>query len=140
MRCSQQLLQGLERFITLCIPHKFLIFLQKISDGFGNLGEVWNKPAIVASQAEKTADLMHNPWWLLIKHRSNLAHIHRYSVMRYHVTQELNFGQPELTLAELRIQLMITQSLKHNVEMPFMLFLTLRKDQDVIYEDNDKLV
>jgi hypothetical protein len=39
-RCSQQLLQGLQRFITLCIPDKFLLFLQKISDGFGNLGEV----------------------------------------------------------------------------------------------------
>jgi hypothetical protein len=61
MRCSQQLFQGLECFITLCIPDKFLIFLQKISDGFGNIGEVWNKHAIVASQAEKTADLMHNP-------------------------------------------------------------------------------
>jgi hypothetical protein len=56
------------------------------------------------------------------------------------VTQELNFGQPELALAELRIQLMITQSLKHNVEMLFMLFLTFRKYQDVVYEDHDKLV
>jgi hypothetical protein len=56
------------------------------------------------------------------------------------VTQELNFGQPELTLAELCIQLMITQSLKYNVEMLSMLFLTFRKDQDVINEDHDKLV
>jgi hypothetical protein len=30
------------------------------------------------------------------------------------MTQELNFAQPELALAELRIELMITQSLKHN--------------------------
>jgi hypothetical protein len=35
---------------------------------------------------------------------------------------------------------MITQSLKYNVEMLFMLFPTLRKDQDVINEDHDKLV
>jgi hypothetical protein len=35
---------------------------------------------------------------------------------------------------------MITQSLKHNAEMLFMLFLTFRKDQDVVYEDHDKLV
>jgi hypothetical protein len=56
------------------------------------------------------------------------------------VTQELNFGQPELALAELRIRLMITQSLKHNAEMLFVLFLTFRKDQDVINEDHDKLV
>jgi hypothetical protein len=95
---------------------------------------------IVASQAEKAADLMHSPWRLPIQHHSNLARIHGYSVRRYHVNQELNFGQLELTLAELCIQPMITQSLKHNVEMLFMLFLTLRKDQDVINEDHNKLV
>jgi hypothetical protein len=49
-------------------------------------------------------------------------------------------GQPELTLAKLRIQLMITQSLKYNVEMLFMHFPTLKKDQDVINEDHNKLV
>jgi hypothetical protein len=56
------------------------------------------------------------------------------------MTQELNFGQLELALTELRIQVMITQSLKHSVEMLFMLFLTLRKDQDVINKGHDKLV
>jgi hypothetical protein len=56
------------------------------------------------------------------------------------MTQELNFAQPELALAELRIEPMITQSLEHNAEMLFMLFITLRKDQDVVNEDHDKLV
>jgi hypothetical protein len=56
------------------------------------------------------------------------------------MTQELNFTQPELTLAKLHIKLMITQSWKHNVEMLFMLFLTLKKDQDDVNEDHDKLV
>jgi hypothetical protein len=35
---------------------------------------------------------------------------------------------------------MITHSLKHNAKMLFMLFLTLRKEQDVINEDHEKLV
>jgi hypothetical protein len=56
------------------------------------------------------------------------------------VTQQLNFAQPELALAELCIELMITQSLKHNAKMLFMFFLTFRKDQDIINEDHDKLV
>jgi hypothetical protein len=56
------------------------------------------------------------------------------------VTQELNFAQPELALAELRIELMFMQSLKHNAEMLFMFFLTFRKDQYIINEDHDKLV
>jgi hypothetical protein len=56
------------------------------------------------------------------------------------MTQEWNFAQPELTLLVLGIKLMITQSLKHNAEMPFVLFLVLGIDQDVINEDHDKLV
>jgi hypothetical protein len=75
-----------------------------------------------------------------LHHALHSRQISPLSLRRYHVTQELNFGQPELTLAELRIQLMITQSLKCNAEMLFMLFLTLRKDQDVINEDHGKLV
>jgi hypothetical protein len=66
-RCSQQVLQGLERFIMLCISDKFLL-LQKISDGVGNLGEVQNKSMTIASQAEKTANLMHSPWRLPIQY------------------------------------------------------------------------
>jgi hypothetical protein len=53
------------------------------------------------------------------------------------MTQELNFVQPELALAKHCIKLMITQLRKHNTEM---LFLTLRKDQDDVNEDHDKLV
>jgi hypothetical protein len=60
-RCSQQLLQGLEHFITLRILNKLLIFLQKISNGFDNFGEVWNKSVIVAREAEKAVNLMHSP-------------------------------------------------------------------------------
>jgi hypothetical protein len=56
------------------------------------------------------------------------------------MTQQLIFTQPELLFAELDIKLTITQLLKHNAEMLFMLFLTLRKNQDVINEDHDKHV
>jgi hypothetical protein len=56
------------------------------------------------------------------------------------MNHELNFAQPDVTLAKLRIRLMIMQLRKHTAEMLFMLFLTLRKDQDVVNEDHDKLV
>jgi hypothetical protein len=56
------------------------------------------------------------------------------------MTQEWKFAQPELTLVVLHIELMITQSLEHNAQMPFMLFLVLQIDQDVINEDHDNFV
>jgi hypothetical protein len=51
-----------------------------------------------------------------------------------------NFLQPESTLAELGIELMVSKSLQNNSEMLRMLLFTLRIDQDVINEDHDKLV
>jgi hypothetical protein len=64
--CSQQLLQSLECFITLCIPDILHIFLQNISDGFSDLREFQDESSIITSQSEETTDLMHNPWWLPI--------------------------------------------------------------------------
>jgi hypothetical protein len=38
-----------------------LIFLQKISDEFSNLREVWGESSIIISQPEETMNLMHSP-------------------------------------------------------------------------------
>jgi hypothetical protein len=43
-----------------------LLLLQKIDDGFGNLGEVWDEPSVLTRKPEETADLMHSPWRLPI--------------------------------------------------------------------------
>jgi hypothetical protein len=56
------------------------------------------------------------------------------------MSKKWNFLQPESTLAELGIELMVPKSLQNNVEMSRMLFIILGVDQDVINEDNDKLV
>jgi hypothetical protein len=42
------------------------------------------------------------------------------------MTQEWYFLDPELTLAELGVQLMISQMLKYNSEVIFMFFHTLQ--------------
>jgi hypothetical protein len=56
------------------------------------------------------------------------------------MSKKWNFLQPESTLAELDIELMVTKSLQNNSEMLRMLFFTLGIDQDVINEDHDKLL
>jgi hypothetical protein len=63
----------------LGILDNFLLFIQKITNGFGNLGEVQNKTVIVATQAEKTMKVMHSPLRLPIQYLSNLSQIHGYS-------------------------------------------------------------
>jgi hypothetical protein len=56
------------------------------------------------------------------------------------MSKKWNFLQPESTLAELGIELMVLKSLQNNAEMLRLLFFILGVDQDVVNEDHDKLV
>jgi hypothetical protein len=56
------------------------------------------------------------------------------------MSKKKNFLQPESTLAEFGIELIVSKSLQNNAEMSCMLFFTLGIYQDVIDKDNDKLV
>ena len=56
------------------------------------------------------------------------------------MTQEWNFLQLEVTLAEFGIKLVLSQTLKYYVKMMSMFFLILRVDQDIINEDHDELI
>jgi hypothetical protein len=55
------------------------------------------------------------------------------------VAKKWYFLQPERTLAEPGIKLMVTKSLQDNTKVLFMLFFILGVDQDVVNEDYDKL-
>ena len=52
--------------------------------------------------------------------------------------EEWNLINPELALAELSIQLMLPQSLQHEPQMLFMLYLCLGEDQNIINENHHK--
>jgi hypothetical protein len=56
------------------------------------------------------------------------------------MTQELYLIDPELTHAKLHIQLMVSHLLKHDLEMLFMFFCTLRVHKDAVNEHHNKLV
>jgi hypothetical protein len=56
------------------------------------------------------------------------------------VTQEWYLLDPEPTLAELGVQLMLSQTLKYNSEVIFKFFHTLRMYQNVVNEHYDELV
>jgi hypothetical protein len=70
----------------------------------------------------------------------NLAWINCNTLSGDDISKKRNFLQPESTIAELGIELMVMKSLQNHSEMLRMLFFTLEIDQDVINEDHDKLV
>ena len=56
------------------------------------------------------------------------------------MTEEWHFLQPEVTLAEFGIKLVLSKTLKNYVKMTSMFFLILGVDQDIINEDHDELI
>src|SRR3954466_13979118 len=56
------------------------------------------------------------------------------------MSKKSNFIQPKFTLAEFGIQLMLSKLLKYQTQMSFMLFFALGVDQNVIDENDNKLV
>jgi hypothetical protein len=85
-------------------------------------------------------DLHYRSWRLPIKHFLNLAWVNCNHLSRDDMSKKRNFLQPKSTLAEFGVKLMVPKSLQNNPEVPRMLFFTLGIDQDIVNEDNDKLV
>src|SRR3954466_4860123 len=56
------------------------------------------------------------------------------------MSKKSNFIQPEFTLAEFCIQLMLSKLLKYQTQMSFMLLFAFGVDQNVIDENDNKLV
>jgi hypothetical protein len=75
-----------------------------------------------------------------IKYFLNLVWINCNTLSGDDISKKWNFLQPESTLTELGIELMVMKSLQNNSEMLRMLFFTLGIDQNVINKDHDKLV
>jgi hypothetical protein len=71
---------------------------------------------------------VHSLWRLPIEYISYLARVNGYSFYRYHVPKKWYFAQAELTFTKFSIELMMSQSLKHNVKMSLMLFSVLGID------------
>jgi hypothetical protein len=70
----------------------------------------------------------------------NLPWVNGNPLSKDDMSKESIFLQLESTLVEFGIELMVSKLLQNNAEMPHMLFFILGVDQDVINEDNDKLV
>jgi hypothetical protein len=85
-------------------------------------------------------NLCYQSWRLPIKHFLNFAWVDCNVLRRDDMSKKQNLLQPESTLAEFGIELMVPMSLQNNTEVSCMLFFILGIDQDVIIEHNDKLV
>jgi hypothetical protein len=98
----------LESFITSLAPEILVSLFQQFSNWFHDLEEVWNEPTIIASQPKETSYLGHCCWQISFQDTFHLTAVHCNSLRWNHVTQEWYFLDPELTLAEFGIHLVIS--------------------------------
>jgi hypothetical protein len=85
-------------------------------------------------------DLCYRFGRLSIKYFLNLAWVDCNTLSGDDMSKKWNFLQPESTLVELDIELMVLKLLQNNSKMMCMLLFTLEIDQDVINEDHAKLI
>jgi hypothetical protein len=132
--------QGVEGFLTCFSPHELHSFLEQFGHRFLDSREVGNESMVVSRQSYETADLVHGLGWFPIHHLLNFARICGDTILGNSVPQEFHTLQPEFTLGELSIKLMIPQTLEDNAEMFGMSFLVFRIDEDIIDEDHYEFV
>jgi hypothetical protein len=78
--------------------------------------------------------------WICTPICTKILFLQKVGVTGDDMPKKWNFLQPESTLAELGIELMVSKSLQNISEMLRLLLFTLGIDQDVVNEDHDKLV
>jgi hypothetical protein len=78
--------------------------------------------------------------WFPIHHLLDFAQIYGDTIVGNSVPQEFHTLQPKFAFGELSVKLMISQTLKDNLEMFGMFFLIFGIDEDIIDKDHYEFV
>src|SRR3954464_9087698 len=95
---SELVLESLETFLTFICPLKFDAFVKQISQRPGNLGEVLDETAAIASESEETADLLDGLGGSPVKNSLDSFWGDGNAILGNHMYEVIYFRKPELTL------------------------------------------
>src|SRR3954466_14537282 len=137
---SELVLEGLKTFLTFISPLKFDAFVKQISHRPGNLGKKFDEMAAIASESEKTADLLDGLGRSPVKNSLDTFWGDGNAILGNHMPKVGYFGKPELTLRILSIEFVFSKLFQYKAKMFSMLFFILGVYQDIIQINHDKLV
>src|SRR3954467_14184151 len=137
---SELVLQSLKTFLTFISPLKLNAFVKQISQRLGNLGEVLDETAAIASEAEETTDLLDSPGRSPVKNSLDTFGVDGNAILGNHMTQVGYFGKPELTLRILSIEFVFSKLFHYKTKMFSMFCIGLGVNQYIIQINHDKLV
>src|SRR4051812_30455773 len=114
---SELVLESLKTFLTFICPLEFDAFVKQTSQTLGNLGEVLDETAAIASESEETSDLLDSLGRSPVKNSLNTFWIDGNAILGNHMTKVGYFGKPELTLIILIIEFVFSKLFQYKTKV-----------------------
>src|ERR1041385_7302562 len=137
---SELVLESLKTFLTFISPLKINAFVKLIFQRLGYLGEVLDKTAAIASEAEETSDLLDSLGRSPVKNSLNTFWVDGNAILGNHMAKVSYFGKPEFTLRILSIEFVFSKLFQYKTKEFGMFFFILGVYQDIIQINHAELV
>src|ERR1043165_3777372 len=137
---SELVREGLETFLTFISPLKLDGVVKQISHRPGNLGKIFDKTTAIASETEKTADLLDGRGRSPVKNSLDTFWGDGNAILGNHMPKVGDFGKPELTLRILSVEFVFSKLPQYETKMFSMFFFVLGIYQYIIQINHDELV
>src|SRR3954468_21987412 len=119
---SELVLEGLETFLTFICPLKLDAFVKQISHRPGNLGEIFDKTTAIASESEKTANLLDGLGRSPVKNSLDTFWGNGNAILGNHMSKVGDFRKPELTLGILGVEFVFSKLRQYKTKMISMFY------------------
>jgi hypothetical protein len=126
--------------LTFICPLELDAFVKQISQRPGNLGEILDETAAIASEPEETADLLDGLGRSPVKNSLDTFWGDGNAILGNHMSKVGYFGEPELTLRILSVEFVFSKLLQYKTKMFSMFFFILGIYQYIIQINHDELV
>ena len=134
------LFQSVESNITLRRPNVLDVLLEKIRERLRDLRKVFNESSTIACETEEATELLHVLRRFPIHNCRHLLKTHGNALGRDDMTKIKNLIEPKFALGELGVELMFPELIEYQTQVLGMIFLVLRKDENVVKIDQNKVI
>src|SRR4051812_22981473 len=122
---SKLVLESLKTLLTFICPLKLDAFVEQVSQRHGNLGEVLDETAAVASEAEKTTYLLIGLGRSPVKNSLDTFWGNGNAILGDYMSKVGYFRKPEFTLGILSIEFVFSKFRQYKTKMFSMFYFVL---------------
>src|SRR3954464_13972831 len=122
---SELVLESLKTLLTFISPLKPDAFVKQVSHRPGNLGEIFDKTTAIASESEKTANLLDGLGRSPVKNSLDTFWGNSNAILGDHMSKVGYFRKPELTLRILSVEFLFSKFRQYKTKMFSMIYFVL---------------